>query len=141
VPIGYRDNKQSVVIMAFPYSPLNLPKKLFINNEYVDSAEPKLLSVYNPVDGSLVASDVVSADERDVDAAVDAAEKALPAWKKVPAKARRALLLKFADLVEQHTEPLMVLSRLTLGSPPLMGQVELGGMVEVSVLVAEPWQP
>ncbi|KAG9235567.1 aldehyde dehydrogenase domain-containing protein [Amylocarpus encephaloides] len=103
--------------MAFQFSKSNLPKQLFINNEFVKSKNPKKLSLYNPADGSLVADDVDLADENDVDAAVGAAEKALPAWKRLTNIARRDIMLKFASLIEQRGKELAELSRITLGAP------------------------
>jgi acyl-CoA reductase-like NAD-dependent aldehyde dehydrogenase len=74
-------------------------------------------SVYNPADGSLVAGDIQIAGPEDVDAAVDAAEKAFPAWKKTHPEVRKALMLKLADLIDQNSEALLALTTLTLGSP------------------------
>ncbi|KEF53683.1 uncharacterized protein A1O9_10083 [Exophiala aquamarina CBS 119918] len=102
---------------AFEYSAKNLPLKLFINNEYVDSKSGKLLTVYNPKDKSLVSDKVPLANEHDVDAAVAAAEAALPGWKKITASQRRDIMLKFADLLIKHTEALAELTRITLGAP------------------------
>lgn len=86
--------------MSFQFLETSLPKKLFINNEYVEAQGPEKLSVYNPTDGSLVADDVPVAGEQDVEAAVGAAEKAFPQWKKTPPSARRDMLLKLASLIE-----------------------------------------
>ncbi|KAI1423214.1 aldehyde dehydrogenase [Xylaria sp. FL1777] len=102
---------------TFPWSKSNLPKKLFINNEYVEAKNPKKLEVYNPKDVSLLANDVALAGEQDVDAAVAAAEAAFPAWKKTPATKKRELLLKLADLIDEHRLQLAELSRLSLGAP------------------------
>jgi aldehyde dehydrogenase (NAD+) len=75
------------------------------------------LELFNPKDASLVANDVDPAGAEDVDAAVAAAEKAFPAWKKVPAQTRREMMNKFADLIEKHSAALAELSRTTLGAP------------------------
>jgi aldehyde dehydrogenase (NAD+) len=52
-----------------------------------------------------------------VDAAVKAAEKALPAWRKLSNLARRDIMLKFASLIEEHGKALAELTRITLGAP------------------------
>ncbi|OCL09602.1 aldehyde dehydrogenase [Glonium stellatum] len=80
--------------MAFSWSLKNLPKQIFINNEYVGSKNNKKLSLYNPKDGSLIVDDVSLASEQDVDAAVAAAEKAFPAWKKMLPNERRNIMTK-----------------------------------------------
>lgn len=103
--------------MSIPYSLSNLPKQIFINNEYVDSKSDKKLTVHNPADGSLIADDVPIAGEQDVDAAVSAAEKAFPAWKKTTPTERRNLLYKFAELLEKHSSEIYDLTSVALGAP------------------------
>lgn len=51
---------------------------------------------------------VYAAGEEDVDIAVKAARKALkdPSWKLLPATDRGNLMLKLADLIDQHKETL-----------------------------------
>jgi len=118
---------------SFDFSAKHLPKKHFINNEYVTPKSDKTLSVYNPKDNSLVADDVPIGGEADVEAAVDAAEAAFPKWRKLTANARRDILLKFASLIEQYTEALSELSRITLGAPyGSFGKFEVGMAAEVS---------
>jgi aldehyde dehydrogenase (NAD+) len=118
--------------MPFDFFSDNLPKKLFINNEYVDSKAKQLISVYNPKDGSLVADDVHQAGELDVNLAVSAAEKALPSWKAMKALERRQIMLKFADLLEIHNSRLAELSRITMGAPyEAWGKFEVGTGAEL----------
>ena len=125
--------------MAFNFSKSNLPKQLFINNEYVDAKAGKKLSLHNPKDGSLVADDVALAGEEDVDAAVAAAEKAFPAWRKLAPGARRGILIKFADLIEKNGVALAELTRLTLGAPyESFGKFETGLCAEVCIFPIEP---
>lgn len=102
---------------TFPWSLNNLPKQNFINNEYVSPSNDDKLNLYDPADGSLIADDVPLSGQQDVDNAVDAAEKAFPAWRKVPPTQRRNLMIKFAELVEQHAMQLAELSRISLGAP------------------------
>ena len=121
--------------MSVQYSLKNLPKQIFINNEYVDSKNSKKLSVYNPKDGSLISDDVPLSGEQDVDAAVAAAEKAFPAWRRVPATERRNIMLKFADLIEANAQAIAELTRVSLGAPfKSFGSFEVGMCAEVSLL-------
>lgn len=118
--------------MAFQFSKTNLPKKLFINNEYVESKNKEKLTVYNPNDGSLVADDVAIAGEEDVEAAIAAAEKAFPEWKKTSPTERRDMMVKLASLIEQHSDVFMDLTRITLGAPQTtMGQFQVVMAAEV----------
>ncbi|KAL4951857.1 aldehyde dehydrogenase domain-containing protein [Aspergillus filifer] len=112
---------------SFTFSRDNLPTQLFINNEYVDPQTADTFSVFNPRDNSLVSDKVPQAGADDVDAAVAAAEAAFPKWKAVSNSERRSILLKFAALVEQHSEKLGELTRITLGAPyNAFGKFEIG---------------
>lgn len=114
------------------FSASNLPKQLFINNEYTAAKNGKTFSVRNPKDNSEVAADVPVAGQADVDAAVDAAEKAFPSWRKLTANARRDILLKFATALQEHGEQLAELTRITLGAPySTFGSFEITMAAEV----------
>jgi aldehyde dehydrogenase (NAD+) len=117
--------------MPLQYSAKNLPKQIFINNEYVDSKNSKKLSLHNPKNGELLADDIPLAGEEDVDAAVSAAEKAFPAWRKLGNNERRAILNKFADLIQANAEEIHQLSRISLGAPAAFGAFEIGLCAEV----------
>lgn len=120
--------------MSLPWSTKNLPKQIFINNEYVESKSSKKLTLHNPKDGSLIANDVSLAGEQDVDAAVAAAEKAFPAWKKTAPSERRNIMNKFAELIEKNSLAIAELSRISLGAPyKAFGAFEIGLCAEVCV--------
>lgn len=102
---------------SFDFSAKNLPTKIFINNEYTDSKNDKTLTVYNPKDRKLVSDQVPISGDQDVDTAVAAAEAAFPAWKRITAIERRDIMLKFASLIEKHTQALAEMTRVTLGAP------------------------
>jgi aldehyde dehydrogenase (NAD(P)+) len=61
---------------------------------------------------------VFAAGEEDVDIAVKAARKALkdPSWKLLPATDRGNLMLKLADLIDQHRETLATIETWDNGS-------------------------
>ncbi|KAH8689339.1 aldehyde dehydrogenase [Talaromyces proteolyticus] len=116
---------------SFQFSATNLPTQLFVNNEYVPAKNAKTFSVLSPKDGSLVSDKVPLADKADVDRAVDAAEAAFPAWRAVSAVERREIMLKFASLLDQHSEALAELSRITQGAPYLAwGKFEIAVAAE-----------
>jgi len=83
-----------------------LQTNLFINGQYVVSTSPERLSIYSPVDDSLVTDNIQVASEKDVDAAVDAARKAFPAWRDMPAAKRAECINRFADLVVENVDGL-----------------------------------
>ncbi|CAO3596720.1 unnamed protein product [Absidia cylindrospora] len=87
---------------------------LFINNEFVPGNGP-LIETINPVNEQVICK-VHSADEKDVDAAVDAADHAFNhVWKKVPAAQRGRYINILADLMERDKDELATLETLDNG--------------------------
>jgi aminomuconate-semialdehyde/2-hydroxymuconate-6-semialdehyde dehydrogenase len=62
-------------------------------------------------------ADIPDSDERDVDAAVQAAKKAFPPWSRTPAAERSRLLLAIADRIEANGEELARFESLDSGKP------------------------
>src|SRR5699024_8082120 len=91
------------------------PKKLYIGGEFVESVSGKTFPSINPSTGEEIIS-VYEADEKDVDRAVDAAEKVYCGeWSKVTASERGQMIWRLADLIEEHLEPLAQLESLDNG--------------------------
>jgi acyl-CoA reductase-like NAD-dependent aldehyde dehydrogenase len=90
--------------------------QLFIGGEFVDALNGETLATLNPHDNSTIA-DVALAGVADVDRAVEAATKALPAWRRLAAADRGRVLLKLADLIEANAEDLARLESLDTGHP------------------------
>lgn len=89
--------------------------KLFINNEYIESKKNNKFDVYNPANDTVIVQ-VAEAETEDVDHAVECAEKAFKGeWSKLTAQERSDLIMKFADLLEQHKEELAYLEALDNG--------------------------
>lgn len=65
------------------------------SGEYLDNVEPATGAVY---------SRVADSDERDVEAAVQAARVAFPTWSTTSSRERSAILLRMADLLERDLE-------------------------------------
>lgn len=93
---------------------------LFINGEYVPSSTGEILSIYSPVDDSLVSDSVQVASEADVDRAVAAARAAFPAWRDTAGHKRAKCMLKFAELLERESERLAGLGRSSIFFPPFL---------------------
>lgn len=90
----------------------DLQTNLFINGSYAPSSTGETLSIYSPVDDSLVTDKVQIASEEDVDRAVDAARAAFPAWRDTAGPKRAKCMLKFAELLERDVERLAGLGML-----------------------------
>src|SRR6476620_5685445 len=77
------------------------------NGSFVSGDLP-FIDVYNPSDGSII-SRVPMSTRDDVDAAVDAAQAALPAWSGTPIKERVQVLYRYKALLEKHIDELSAL--------------------------------
>lgn len=78
------------------------PTGLFINNEFVAGNDKKIDAI-DPYTGKTLCT-VESADEKDVDKAVDAAEAAKRGWRDTHPSQRAVLLNKMADLIERDAD-------------------------------------
>ncbi|MCA9928972.1 MAG: 5-carboxymethyl-2-hydroxymuconate semialdehyde dehydrogenase [Anaerolineales bacterium] len=88
----------------------------FINGEHVDAISGKTFENGSPIDSSLICT-VAEGDAADIDAAAQAAKAAFPAWAAMPAKQRRNLLYRVAELIEEHAEEIALLESLDTGQP------------------------
>jgi len=75
---------------------------------WLDNVEPATGKVYSRIPDS---------DERDVNAAVEAAKRAFPAWSSTPAQERSRLLLRLADLIDSNLEALARAETIDNGKP------------------------
>ena len=96
---------------------VTFPRQLFVNNEFVNSPSGLKLPIYNPHDESLITK-VECADAEDVDRAVYAAQVAFQfgEWSKMSARDRGRILMKLADLMEQHKEELAIIESIDSGA-------------------------
>jgi 1-pyrroline dehydrogenase len=90
--------------------------KNFVGGEWVDSAGGETMEVLNPATGEPIA-EVPRSSAEDVERAVEAARKALPDWLDKTPKDRMELLLKLADVIDEHAEELTRLESLNVGKP------------------------
>lgn len=90
--------------------------KQLIGGEWVPSVTGRMIEVINPANRELLASTPRS-DAADVEAAVQAAEAAFPAWRDTNAPARAGLLFRWADLIEQNAQELDELESKEVGRP------------------------
>ncbi|MDV7354086.1 gamma-aminobutyraldehyde dehydrogenase [Rhodococcus oxybenzonivorans] len=88
----------------------------YINGEFVASSTTETLDLINPVDESVVGRAPVST-KADVDAAVEAAERAFVSWGKTTPSVRQTALLKLADAIEAHSDELVEAECRNTGQP------------------------
>ena len=90
--------------------------RLLIDGEWLPAQTGATFATLNPATGEPLC-DIAAGDAADVDAAVAAAQRALPAWASTPPAQRERLLHRFTDLMEAHKEELAQLETLDNGKP------------------------
>ncbi|KDQ12243.1 hypothetical protein BOTBODRAFT_34526 [Botryobasidium botryosum FD-172 SS1] len=107
---------------------------LFIDGKFVDAIDGQTIEVVNPAKGDVIGTASL-ANEKDIDAAVNAATRAFQtSWGlKVPASERARLLLKLADLIDRDADELASLETLNVGKPYLYARY---GDVAASAMMA-----
>ena len=80
----------------------------FVGGDWRDASSTDTLVVTNPASGEALGEVPVST-RADVDAAVQAAKAAFPAWRSTPAPVRARVLFRLKALLEDHKEELAVL--------------------------------
>ncbi|MEL4503848.1 gamma-aminobutyraldehyde dehydrogenase [Luteococcus sp. H138] len=78
----------------------------FIDGRFVDAHGAEDVQIVDPTNGQIVAQAPIS-DQQDVDAAFAAAKQAARQWRRSTPSERQALLLRFADAIEQHQDELV----------------------------------
>ncbi len=81
------------------------PVRNYINGRFEDDSTANTLEVISPVDGTPL-STVPLSGKATLDAAVQAARKAFPAWSRTPIKERVQVFFRYKYLLEQHLEEL-----------------------------------
>ena len=98
--------------------------KNFVGGEWVESLDGGTMEVLNPSTGETIA-EVPSSTAKDVDRAVEAAKKALPEWLETTPGERAEILLKLADLIDEHADELAKLESTNVGKPLSYARDEL----------------
>jgi aminomuconate-semialdehyde/2-hydroxymuconate-6-semialdehyde dehydrogenase len=79
-----------------------------VSSEYLDNCDPSTGQVYSQTPDS---------DEHDVQAAVDAARDAFPAWSRVSAEARHDVMMRISGLIEENLDELALAESIDNGKP------------------------
>ena len=107
------------------------PRGMLIGGQVVPAASGRTFATINPATGEEICQ-VALGDVQDVDRAVNAARRAFedPAWQKMSAVQRSALLYKLAELIERDADELAVLECMDNGKPAsLTRAVEIEGSI------------
>ncbi|MGR5175768.1 aldehyde dehydrogenase [Vibrio parahaemolyticus] len=97
---------------------LSFRTQAFINGHFVDSLSGDTFEIINPATGHLLAH-VARCNEADVDLAVTAARNAFESrvWSGLAPTERKATLLNYARLIDEHKEDFALLESLDMGKP------------------------
>ena len=97
---------------------LEIRNRAFIDGRYTDAGNGRVFDCLNPATGTTITR-VAECDGDDVDRAVAAARVAFEdrRWAGLEPRARKAVLLRLADLVEAHRAELALLESLDMGKP------------------------
>lgn len=97
---------------------ITLPTQAFIDGKFVRAVSGKTFQTTNPATGQVL-TEIAACDARDVDIAVAKASAAFEdgRWHRQSPGQRKAVLLKFADLLEAHAHELAVMESLDSGKP------------------------
>lgn len=102
--------------------------KQYIGGKWVDGSSSKEIVSTNPADTRQVLAKLKGADKSDVLRAIDAAQKAFPAWRAATPPARGRILMKAALILRERKEELARLMTLEQGKilPEALGEMEKG---------------
>lgn len=104
--------------------------KMIINGEKIDAKEGQVAEVLNPATQEVI--DVVPvASNEDIEKCLDYAQAGKEIWSATPLHERSRILLKYADLLEEHKEELAILQCREMGKP----YTQCAGEVETAVLL------
>ena len=97
---------------------LEFRTQAFIDGRYLDAASGATFDSINPATGKLLAR-VAAGGEEDINRAVTSARAAFRkgSWSNLAPAKRKRILLRFAELIREHTEELALLETLNMGKP------------------------
>ncbi|AOU97410.1 aldehyde dehydrogenase PuuC [Acidihalobacter yilgarnensis] len=97
---------------------LTIEGRAFVDGRYVDAASGKTFDCIDPATGAVLAR-IAECDAEDAERAVVAARRAFEsgAWSRMAPRERKTVLIRFAQLIEDHAEELALLESLDAGKP------------------------
>ncbi|MDW6022466.1 aldehyde dehydrogenase family protein [Mesorhizobium sp. BAC0120] len=113
-----------------------MERKLFIDGKWQEAADANRIAINDPATGEFVGSSAL-ASRRDVDIAVEAASRALPAWAETHADNRAKILHRAADLIVERVDAIAETLTREQGKPVPDAKKEILFGVEVIRFYAE----
>lgn len=107
-----------------PASSELVPRQMYINGQWVDGDAGETLAVINPADESTIA-EVAQGGRAETERAIDAAAKALPAWRSQTAYERAKVLKRTAELLRERADVLARTLTMEQGKPLIEARTEI----------------
>ncbi|MDG4675402.1 aldehyde dehydrogenase [Shinella sp. 838] len=97
---------------------LSFEGRLFIDGDFREAVSGSKFETVNPANDGVIAA-VSRGAAADIDLAVSSARRAFRsgAWSRMAPRARMAVMLRFAELIEKHAEEFALLDTLDMGKP------------------------
>lgn len=95
--------------------------KNYINGQLVDPVGKTYIDNFNPAIGKIY-SQIPDSDERDVEAATQAALAAFPSWSVTPKDERSKILVRISELIEKNLERLAIAESTDNGKPVFLAK-------------------
>ncbi|MGD9537035.1 MAG: NADP-dependent succinate-semialdehyde dehydrogenase [Alphaproteobacteria bacterium] len=108
--------KAQIAEGVFLKDPKLFRQQCYVDGQWVDAESKRTIDVTNPADGSVIGT-VPALSAADTRRAVEAANKAFPAWRDKTAKERAAILRKWFNLMVENQEDLALLMTAEQGKP------------------------
>jgi succinate-semialdehyde dehydrogenase/glutarate-semialdehyde dehydrogenase len=109
--------------------------QLYIDGQWRDGSE-KRLSVLNPATGEAIAT-LAHAGRKDLDAALDAAERAFHEWKRVSPYERSQIMRRAAALLRERKDDIATLMTMEQGKPLVESRIETMAAADIIEWFAE----
>lgn len=110
--------------------------KNFIGGNWIPSDSGEVIKSVNPANRHEIIGTCQKGTAKDVERAIDAAEKAFERWSRVPAPKRGDILLKAAQLLEKQKEPLARLMTREMGKVITESRGDVQEAIDIAKYIA-----
>src|SRR2546428_4350599 len=114
----------------------------YVGGEWVPARSGATYEKHNPANPAELVGELPASGAEDVNAAVEAAASAYPAWSGLPAAARAAVLMRAADAIEGRVEDMAADMTREMGKPLREARMESARTAAIFRFFAgEAWRP
>ena len=114
-----------IVKGVFLQDPTLFRQQCYVDGQWLDAKSGRTTDVVNPADGHVIGT-VPAFSATETRAAIEAANRAFPAWRAKTAKERAQILRKWYDLMMANQEDLAIIMTAEQGKPMAESRGEIG---------------